>query len=210
MDTHSIDTALIIVDLQFDFCMGGALEVPNGESIVSTVNALIPNFQHILASKDWHPANHTAFAANHPWRKPGQTIEWKGHSQTLSIIHCVQESFGAEFYSKLQAEAIQKVFFKGTHPDFDSHSAFFDAYRGMDTGLNDYLQAHSIKKLYLAGLSLDDAVLKTAKDGEALGYEVTIIIDATRANSEEDQANALQELKELDIQVTESQLIIKG
>ena len=120
-----MERALILVDIQNDFLPGGALEVGDGNAVVPVANTLMQHFDLVVASKDWHPANHGSFAANHPWRKPGQVIDLNGLDQILWPIHCVQESYGAEFARDLQDEQIEKIFYKGTDPEIDSYSAFF-------------------------------------------------------------------------------------
>ena len=112
--------ALIVVDLQNDFCKNGALEVPDGDAVVPIANRLMPLFDLVVATQDWHPANHESFAANHLWRKVGQVIDLHGLPQVLWPIHCVENSFGAEFVANLQTEYFDKVFQKGTRPEVDS------------------------------------------------------------------------------------------
>ena len=117
--------ALILVDIQVDFCPGGALAVEGGNEVIPIANDLMDHFDLVIATQDYHPANHGSFAANHPWRKPGQVIDLHGLPQVLWPIHCVQGSFGSEFAPGLNTKKINAVFPKGTDPDIDSYSGFF-------------------------------------------------------------------------------------
>ena len=134
--------ALIVVDLQNDFCRNGALEVPDANAVIALTNALMPKFDLVVATQDWHPADHGSFAANHPWRKPGQLIELDGLSQILWPIHCVQNTYGAEFVKELDITKFHKVFRKGTDVNIDSYSGFFDNGHRKATGLGDYLNSN--------------------------------------------------------------------
>lgn len=178
--------ALIIVDLQLDFLENGNLEVPNGDQIIPIVNQLMTQFDIIVATKDWHPANHVCFAANHPWRKPFQEIKIEGYQQILWPMHCVQNTLGAEFPPQLNVKNIDKIIYKGTNPDIDSYSAFFDNHHQNQTELNSYLIENQIDKIYICGLAYDYCVKFTAIDGVELGYEIIIIEDACRSIHEDE------------------------
>jgi nicotinamidase/pyrazinamidase len=172
--------ALILVDLQNDFCAGGALEVAEGNQVIPIANSLLSQFDLVIATQDWHPANHGSFAAMHPWRKPGAVIELNGLPQVLWPIHCVQESFGAEFVKELDASKITKVFVKGTDPGIDSYSGFFDNGHRKSTGLGEYLKEQGVTELYVLGLATDYCVKFTVLDGLELGFKVNLIEDACR------------------------------
>jgi len=172
--------ALLLIDLQNDFCPGGALAVEEGNLLIPIANELMPHFEMVLATQDWHPANHGSFAANHPWRKPGQVIDLNGLPQVLWPIHCVQESFGAEFVPALHTSGIHKVFVKGTDPEIDSYSGFFDNGHRKATGLGDYLKAQGVDELYVMGIATDYCVKFTVLDALELGFKVNLIQDACR------------------------------
>jgi nicotinamidase/pyrazinamidase len=172
--------ALLLIDLQNDFCPGGALAVEEGNLLIPIANELMPRFEMVLATQDWHPANHGSFAANHLWRKPGQVIDLNGLPQVLWPIHCVQESFGAEFVPALHNSGIHKVFVKGTDPEIDSYSGFFDNGHRKATGLGDYLKEQGVDDLYVMGIATDYCVKFTVLDALELGFKVNLIQDACR------------------------------
>lgn len=202
--------ALILVDLQNDFCHLGALAVPKGNEVIPLANQLMSHFDLIVATQDWHPGNHGSFAANHYWRKPGQVIELNGLSQILWPIHCVQDSFGAEFVDELEVEKIDKIFPKGTNPEIDSYSGFFDNGHQKSTGLGDYLKEKDVKEVFIMGLAADYCVKFTALDAVALGFKTYLIKDATRGVNiqEEDTQNAFKEMKEKGVIFTHTKEII--
>ena len=188
--------ALILVDLQIDFCPGGALEVREGDVVIPLANELMPQFELVVATQDWHPADHKSFAANHPWRKPGQVIDLNGLPQVLWPIHCVQESFGAEFVPGLDTERIDAIFQKGTDPEIDSYSGFFDNGHRKATGLGDFLKEKNVTEVYVMGLATDYCVKFTALDALELGFETYLIEDACRGVDLQagDVAAAIQEM----------------
>jgi nicotinamidase/pyrazinamidase len=195
--------ALILVDLQNDFCFGGALAVADGNAVIPIANALMPKFELVIATQDWHPANHESFAAVHYFRRPGQVIDLYGLQQVLWPIHCVQETFGAEFVQTLETERITAVFRKGTDVTVDSYSGFFDNGRRQSTGLHDYLQEKGVTELVIMGLALDYCVKFTALDAAELGYNTSVVLDGTRAVNlaEGDDAAAIQALKAAGVQI---------
>lgn len=203
-------SALILVDLQYDFCPLGALPVPKGDEVIPIANKLMDCFDCIVATKDWHPANHGSFAANHPWRKPGQLIELNGLEQILWPIHCVQNSFGAEFVDELNTNLIDKVIHKGTQPGIDSYSGFFDNGHQKGTGLHEYLESESIRQVYVMGLAADYCVKYTALDAVSLGYETFLIEDGTRGVNlkPDDTSNALEEMKEAGVNLIQSSSLV--
>ena len=198
--------ALLLVDLQNDFCPGGALEVQEGDLVIPIANRLMEHFDIVVASKDWHPANHGSFAANHMWRKPGQEIELNGLPQILWPIHCVQESFGSEFHPSLNQAPIQHIVYKGTDSGIDSYSAFFDNGKKKSTGLADWLSEQQITELYILGLATDYCVKYTALDARGLGIPTKVIRDACRAVnlSPDDEAKAYQEMEAAGVEMIQS------
>ncbi|MCG8330567.1 MAG: bifunctional nicotinamidase/pyrazinamidase [Chitinophagales bacterium] len=189
--------ALLLVDIQNDFCPGGALEVKEGDQVVPIANQLMEHFDLVVATKDWHPANHGSFAANHLWRYPGQTIELDGLEQILWPIHCVQDSFGALLVKTLNTEKIEKIFQKGTDPNIDSYSGFFDNAHRKATGLGNFLKDKGVEEIYVMGLAQDYCVKYTILDALELGFKTYLIADGTRAVNlnPEDGDNAIKEMK---------------
>ena len=198
--------ALILVDLQNDFCNFGALAVKGGNEVIPIANALMNKFDLIIATQDWHPADHESFAAVHYFRQPGQVINLHGLEQILWPIHCVQETFGAEFVQELDTTKITKIFPKGTDKTVDSYSGFFDNGRRGDTGLHDYLQSNNVSEVYIMGLALDYCVKFTAVDAVELGYKTHLIVDGTRAVNiqPEDGDNAVDFLRSIGVTIMES------
>ncbi|MEZ4847672.1 MAG: bifunctional nicotinamidase/pyrazinamidase [Bacteroidia bacterium] len=172
--------ALIIVDIQNDFLPGGALAVNEGDQIIPLVNGIQNQFDLIVATQDWHPANHGSFAANHQEKSPGEVIDLYGLTQVLWPVHCVQNSPGAEFASDLDMKQVAKIFPKGTDPNIDSYSGFFDNGRKKKTGLGDFLQSEGVTHVHVVGLATDYCVKYTALDAASLGFQTTVIKDACR------------------------------
>lgn len=198
--------ALIIVDPQNDFCPGGALPVKEGDQIVPVVNRLQPEFDLVIATQDWHPKNHKSFAGNHQ-KKVGEMIELHGLDQILWPDHCVQGTWGAEFVAGLKTERIERIFQKGTDPEIDSYSGFFDNGHQKPTGLGDYLKARGVTDVYLAGLATDYCVKFTALDAVALGFRAHVISDACRGVDlkEGDVEKAVAEMRAGGVAVLTSQ-----
>lgn len=174
------NSALILIDLQNDFLPGGALAVPGGDQVIAIANRLQERFDLVVATQDWHPANHVSFAANHPGKKVGEELEVGGQRQRLWPVHCVQNTPGAELAAGVDAQRIGHIVKKGTDPSVDSYSAFFDNDRRQSTDLADYLRAHRVVKVYLAGLATDYCVKATALDAVSLGFTVVVIENACR------------------------------
>ena len=172
---------LILVDIQNDFIPGGALPVPRGNEIIKLVNELQTSFDLVVATQDWHPANHKSFATQHPGKKQFETISLHGLDQVLWPDHCVQGTNGAEFHSDLYMNKVEAVFRKGMNPDIDSYSGFFDNGYKKSTGLAGYLRGREVKKVYVCGLAADYCVAYTAKDALKENFETYVIEDATRA-----------------------------
>ncbi len=189
--------ALIIVDVQNDFLPGGALAVRGGDEILPILNKLQNEFDFIVATQDWHPADHGSFASNHPGKKVGEFVELNGVNQILWPEHCVQGTKGAEFHPELKRDKWKAVFQKGTDPKVDSYSGFFDNNRKGDTGLGKYLKAEGVKEIYVVGLAADYCVKFTVLDGIKEGFKTHLFIDATKAvNVEEgDFDKAIEEMK---------------
>lgn len=172
---------LIVVDLQNDFLPGGALAVPDGDAIVPVVNALAARFATVVLTQDWHPADHTSFAAHHPGRAPFETIELAYGPQVLWPVHCVQASRGADFAPGLSVPHAVMILRKGCSAAVDSYSAFREADRVSDTGLSAFLRARGIERVFVCGLATDFCVAWTALDARAAGFETVVVEDAARA-----------------------------
>jgi nicotinamidase/pyrazinamidase len=175
------DTALIVTDVQNDFCPGGALAVAGGDEVVAPINALIQRFDNVVLTQDWHPAGHSSFASSHPGSAPFSSIEMPYGPQTLWPDHCVQGSAGAAFHKDLVWTKAQLVIRKGFRKHIDSYSAFFENDRKTPTGLAGYLRERDIGKLVLTGLATDFCVGYSALDAARLGFEVSVVMDASRA-----------------------------
>ncbi len=173
--------ALCIVDVQNDFMPEGPLGVADAHAIVPIINRLIPAFPLVVATQDWHPANHVSFAANHPGKQLGDLIPTDFGEQILWPVHCVQNTNGADLVSELNREKIASIFYKGTDPEIDSYSAFFDNARKRATGLAPFLKSKGVTQLYVVGLATDYCVLYSALDAIDLGFEVFVVADACRA-----------------------------
>jgi nicotinamidase/pyrazinamidase len=198
--------ALIIVDLQCDFCPGGALAVPRGDETIAVANRVMPHFSTVVVTQDWHPANHKSFAVNNLGTKPGDVIEINGISQIMWPVHCVQETPGAEVHHGLDRTKATDLFKKGTDPEIDSYSAFFDNGHKKSTGLGDYLNERWIKQVYVMGLATDYCVKFTALDARKLGFDVWLIEDGCRAVElhPSDGEKAIEEMRTAGCSVVES------
>ena len=174
------DKALILVDLQNDFLPGGALAVPHGDEVVPVANLLQLHFDRVVATQDWHPADHGSFAANHPGRSVGDLIHLGGHPQILWPVHCVQGTPGAELAPGLERPKIEKVFFKGVDRRVDSYSAFFDNAAERATGLGEYLRRTGVGEVYVMGLATDYCVQFSALDAIKLGFTTYVVEDGCR------------------------------
>jgi nicotinamidase/pyrazinamidase len=172
--------ALILVDLQYDFCPGGALAVASGDQTVPIANRLLPYFSTVVATQDLHPADHASFATQHPGKRPGELIELDGLPQVLWPPHCVQGTRGAELHEGLERARITEVFPKGTDRTIDSYSGFFDNGRKKPTGLAEWLRERWITRVYVMGLATDYCVKATALDARELGFDTWVIEDGCR------------------------------
>jgi nicotinamidase/pyrazinamidase len=173
-------TALLIVDVQNDFCPGGSLPVPNGNQIITVINRIMGRFYTVVATQDWHPQDHVSFASNHPGKKPFDRVHIGDIEQILWPDHCVQGKKGAAFHPELNRNAINLILRKGIRSNLDSYSGFFENDRKTSTGLSYYLGGLGIEELYICGLAFDVCVFYTALDSVRLGFTTAIIEDASR------------------------------
>ena len=182
--THQIQPneadVLLLVDVQRDFCAGGALAVPDGDDIVPIVNRLARSFANVILTQDWHPADHQSFASQHPGKKPFDEIDMPYGAQTLWPGHCRQGTPGAEFHPDLDVPGAQLVVRKGFRREIDSYSAFFENDHVTPTGLSGYLKTRRLARIFVAGLATDFCVRYTAIDARKEGFEVVLIEDACR------------------------------
>ena len=173
--------ALVVIDTQNDFCPGGALAVPEGDQIVPGINALMADFAVVILTQDWHPADHSSFASQHPGKAPMEMTEMPYGPQILWPDHCVQGSFGAAFHPDLDTDRADLIIRKGFRRQIDSYSAFFENDHATPTGLEGYLRTRGIERLVMVGLATDFCVNFSAVDGAKLGFDVTLRQDLCRA-----------------------------
>ena len=172
--------ALLIVDVQNDFCPGGALEVPNGDKVVPVINKLSQKFDVVVQTQDWHPAGHSSFASSHDGKEPFETIEMPYGKQVLWPDHCIQGSNGAAFHPDLETDCSQLIVRKGFRREIDSYSAFFENDDKTPTGLTGYLRQRDIDTLYAVGLATDFCVKWSVVDGLKEGFDVYVVEDAVK------------------------------
>jgi nicotinamidase/pyrazinamidase len=178
--TFGADDVLVIVDIQYDFCPGGALSVPHGDEVIPLINSLAARFANVVLTQDWHPRGHFSFASSHPGKKPYDVIAASYGPQVLWPDHCVRETPGAEFHAGLYAPHASLVVRKGIHPTIDSYSAFYENDRKTPTGLGGYLRERGLTRLFLAGLAFDFCVRYSAEDARRHGFDAFVIEDACR------------------------------
>jgi len=187
---------LAVVDLQNDFCPGGALAVPGGDEITPAVNRIAARFAQVLLTQDWHPPGHLSFASSHSGRKPYETVRAPYGEQILWPDHCIQGTRGAALHPGLHAPQAQLVLRKGFRREIDSYSIFFENDRKTPTGLAGYLRERGLGRVFLAGLAFDFCVLWSAEDARRLGFEAVVVRDACRSldlgGSEKDALDRLQ------------------
>lgn len=189
--------ALLIVDVQNDFCPGGALGVPKGDQIIPVINSLIDRFDIVLQTQDWHPEGHSSFASQHANSAAYETVEMPYGAQVLWPDHCVQGTRGAEFHPDLNTAASQMIIRKGFRPAVDSYSAFYDNDHTTATGLKGFLEERNVDELYVTGLATDFCVKWTVLDGLKNGLEVFVVEDATMGIDIEDSVKeAWQEMEQ--------------
>ncbi len=172
--------ALLLVDLQNDFLPGGSLAVPDGQEIIAVANRLIPSYELVVATQDWHPRVHRSFAAQHPGKRVGDVIELDGLEQILWPEHCVQGTPGAELCSALNSDGIHRIVRKGIDPALDSYSGFFDNGHRRSTGLDDLLHSRDVSQLHVMGLATDYCVKYTVLDALELGFGTHLLLQGVR------------------------------
>jgi nicotinamidase/pyrazinamidase len=177
MQIRPRDDLLLIIDVQNDFCPGGALAVADGDATVPVINRLSQRFGHVAATQDWHPSGHSSFATSYPGSSPFETLAMPYGPQTLWPDHCVQGTPGAALHPQLSIERAELIIRKGFRPEIDSYSAFFENDRRTPTGLAGYLLERGLKKIFLVGLATDYCVHYSAVDARRLGFD-TIVIEA--------------------------------
>ena len=170
--TFADDDVLIVVDVQNDFCPGGALAVPHGDEVIAVVNSLAARFRNVVLTQDWHPRGHSSFASSHPGKKPFETVAASYGPQVLWPDHCVQGTPGAEFHPALHVPHAALVLRKGFHRAIDSYSAFYENDRKTPTGLVGYLRERGLTRLFFAGLAFDFCVRYSAEDARREGFDV--------------------------------------
>lgn len=195
--------ALLIIDVQNDFLPGGALAVPHGDEVIDAVNELIPQYDVVVATQDWHPPNHQSFAAQHPQRAIGDVVRLGDVDQVLWPTHCVQGEPGAELSNRLNPYDIDHVIRKGAHPQIDSYSAFFDNARQQSTGLAEYLRSRGVDKVHVAGLATDYCVKATALDAVEQGFRVVLLQHAVRGVDLQpgDCSRAIEEMRTAGVEI---------
>ena len=204
--------ALILVDIQKDFLPGGSLEVKNGDEVVPVANELQKYFELVVATQDFHPEDHSSFAANHEGKQVGERVEIKGLEQILWPVHCVQGTAGAEFADELNTSKVHKIFKKGTESDIDSYSGFYDNGHKRSTGLAAFLKAEGVQRVYIVGLAADVCVKFTALDALKEGFKTIVVKDGTRAVNLQkgDEDKAMEELISRGVQIKNSKEIMKA
>jgi nicotinamidase/pyrazinamidase len=181
MQIRTRDDLLLIIDVQNDFCPGGALAVAEGDATVAVINRLSQRFGHVAVTQDWHPSGHSSFASSHPGSSAFETIAMPYGPQTLWPDHCVQGTSGAALHPLLSTERAELIIRKGFRPEIDSYSAFFENDRRTPTGLAGYLRERGLKKIFLVGLATDYCVHYSAVDARRLGFDAVVIEAGCRA-----------------------------
>jgi len=195
---------LIIVDVQNDFMEGGPLATKGGSEIIPIINEIIQEFDHVVATQDWHPTNHGSFATNHEGKKPGDVIQLAGVDQILWPPHCVQETPGAEFVKGLNTNKFDKIFKKGMDPEIDSYSAFYDNGHKKSTGLTNYLREREVSAVWVCGVATEVCVKFTVLDAVSEGFETRLISKACRGveMNPGDIESAINEMKKAGAKIT--------
>lgn len=198
--------ALLLIDIQNDFLPGGALAVPRGKEVIPVANRLMDQFDLVVATQDWHPADHGSFASQHHGRQVGDVVELNGLQQILWPDHCVQNTPGAAFAASLRIDRIERVFPKGTDREIDSYSGFFDNGRRKWTGLGEYLRQQTVDEVYMAGLATDYCVKFTALDSVREGFKTTVVLDGVRGVDIKpgDVEAALREMSNIGVALVDS------
>ncbi|MFW5848140.1 MAG: bifunctional nicotinamidase/pyrazinamidase [Spirochaetota bacterium] len=198
--------ALIVVDVQNDFCPGGALAVAEGDQVVPVINRIAPQFDVVVATQDWHPKNHVSFASSHQGHEVGETIEVDGIEQAMWPDHCVQGTKGADFHPDLDLRPVNVMLRKGTRSELDSYSGFRETDRKTRTGLAGYLRELDVSEVMVCGLATDYCVFFTAMDAHEAGFKTTVVTDAARGidQPEGHLEEAINEMKQAGITLTTS------
>jgi nicotinamidase/pyrazinamidase len=201
--------ALILTDIQNDFLPGGALAVPQGDKVIPIGNRLQQSFDLVVATQDWHPANHGSFAANHPGKSVYDQIDLNRMPQILWPVHCVQHTRGAALAAALDQSRISRVFQKGIDPEIDSYSALFDNGHRRSTGLGEWLQSKGVTDVFICGLATDYCVRITALDAVGLGFKTILIEDACRGVNlrPTDVQEAVREMQAAGVKIVQSEMI---
>jgi len=202
--------ALLIVDVQNDFCPGGALAVKEGNDVVPVINNITGSFYRVIATQDWHPQKQVSFASNHEGLNEYDQIDYNGSKQTLWPDHCVAGTYGADFNKGLNTDFVDLIVRKGTSPDIDSYSAFVENDRITSTGLDGYLKSVGITDLYVCGLATDYCVFYSAMDAAEAGFNVYLIIDACRGINVPESSidSALADMREKGINIISSKELL--
>ncbi len=191
--------ALIIVDIQNDFCPGGRLGIEEGDRIIPSINRSMGKFDRIVATQDWHPSGHKSFASNHPGKQVYSKILLGNHEQTLWPDHCIQGTPGAEFHPALDLNPLSLIIRKGTNLKVDSYSTFMDNDRSSYTGLLGYLNGLKINEIFLCGLATDYCVFYSARDAIKAGLKVSVITDVCRGVAKASTENALNQMRQMGV-----------
>lgn len=202
--------ALLLIDIQNDFLPGGALAVNNGNAIIPICNELQKHVDIVVATQDWHPADHQSFASQHKGAKVYDIIDLNGLQQVLWPNHCVQETPGAALADALDTKHVEAIFRKGMDAAIDSYSGFYDNGHRKATGLAAYLHGRQVTEVYIAGLAADYCVYYTAKDALQLGFSTFLIEDATRAISEEGFAKAKKDIEAMGGKIVQSTVLLNS
>ncbi len=200
--------ALIVVDIQNDFCEGGALEVPDASKIIDKSNKLINIFDQVILTQDWHPYNHISFASQHKGKKPFDIIEVDYGKQTLWPEHCIQGTHGADFHRNLITKAAKLIIRKGYNKNIDSYSAFFENDKYTCTGLKGYINEKKINKVYFLGLALDVCVKYSALDSKNSGLDTYVLEDLCKGLSKQSSDNAIDLMNKSKIKIIDSNKFI--
>lgn len=201
--------ALLVIDVQNDFCPAGKLAVSNGDAIVQIINPLVAQFKHVILTQDWHPAGHSSFASSHPGKESFSTTTMPYGEQTLWPDHCIQGSDGAEFHSDLQIDAAAMVIRKGMNPEIDSYSAFYENDHTTRTGLAGYLRDLRVNRVFCCGLAFDYCVRYSAVDARKESFTTLVIDDACRSiDMDGSDADTRMEFKNRNIALVESHALL--
>ena len=191
-------TALLVIDVQNDFLPGGSLAVVDGDKVIPVINKLIPQYDLVVATQDWHPANHKSFASQHEGKKVLEETELNGMTQRLWPDHCVQGTFGGEFHKDLELNTAEAVFRKGMDPEIDSYSGFYDNGHLKSTGLAGYFKEKGVEEIHFCGIAADYCVYFSIKDALSEGFKTVLIEEATKPIDAESFEKQKIELKKLD------------